>query len=378
MSDSVPLTSGSRTDIGRVRTNNEDNLLVSAPLFAVADGMGGHAAGEVASEIAVRTLEQCNIAHPDADLLRAAVVKANEAIIEGYHVGLGRPGMGTTLTAAVIEDDHLLIAQVGDSRAYLLRNGRLRQLTIDHSYVNELVAIGEITEEEAAVHPKRSIITRALGNDANTAPDLFEHELLVGDRLLLCSDGLSGMVGDRQIEAVLTRLVNPQDAADSLIAQARANGGSDNITAIVIDINALRPSSAEQAAQDADGRIKSGPGRLRKGVIAFILGFLLLVGAAVGGEYLYASNSYFLRLDGGYVCVYRGLPGDIMPGLRLQWLERSTDVAAADISPTVAQRLAEGWQVPGLGKDAEMEAAALIEEYRAWGLEHASSEGAGQ
>ena len=185
---------GSRTDIGCVRDHNEDSLVVAPPLFAVADGMGGHAAGEVASEIATTVLANQAPKTPDAEALGRAVETANLEIIAAAEDGRGRAGMGTTCTAAILEGERLVVAQVGDSRAYLLHQGKLQQLTRDHSLVAMMVEAGQLTPEEARVHPRRSVITRALGTDPSVQPDLYEIDVQTGDRLLLCSDGLSGMV----------------------------------------------------------------------------------------------------------------------------------------------------------------------------------------
>ena len=196
-------TFGSRTDVGCVREHNEDSLAVAPPLYVVCDGMGGHAAGEVASEIAVDVICDRAPAHPDASALGQAVEEANLAIIRAAREGVGRAGMGCTCTAAMLEKDKLVIAQVGDSRAYLLHKGQMQQLTRDHSLVADLIEAGQITEAEARVHPQRSVITRALGSDPRTQPDLFEITVEAGDRLLLCSDGLSTMLEDDQIAKIL-------------------------------------------------------------------------------------------------------------------------------------------------------------------------------
>ena len=191
------LTSfGSRTDIGCLRDHNEDSLVVTPPLFAVADGMGGHAAGEVASEIAVRVLSELAPEHPDGEALGRAIEEANRAVIQAAREGRGRQGMGTTMTAAMLEGERLVIAQVGDSRAYLLHQGKLQQLTRDHSLMADMIEAGQLTPEEARTHPQRSVITRALGRDAHLHPDIYEINVETGDRLLICSDGLSGMVCD--------------------------------------------------------------------------------------------------------------------------------------------------------------------------------------
>lgn len=337
---------GSRTDVGRVRDHNEDSLLVRAPLFAIADGMGGHAAGEVASELAVRTLEEAQIDELDADTLRDAVLKANAAVIQGARDGLGRAGMGCTLTAAVLEHDYLFVAQVGDSRAYLLHEGCLRRITRDHSYVEELIEAGQLTEEEARFHPNRSVITRALGSDVNVQPDLYELQVHEGDRLLLCSDGLSSLLEHQDILDILNAQNDPQDAANALVDAANDEGGYDNITVIVVNI--ARVSSRTD---------KHRKRRFVGGIIAFLLIVVLLVAGTLGGIYAYARNAAFLIDEGGYVALYRGLPGEAL-GIELKWLERTTTIPTNSLSPTVAHELGKGIQTESLD-----EAQRLIKSY---------------
>ena len=224
------LTSfGSRTDIGCLRDHNEDSLVVTPPLFAVADGMGGHAAGEVASEIAVRVLSELAPEHPDGEALGRAIEEANRAVIQAAREGRGRQGMGTTMTAAMLEGERLVIAQVGDSRAYLLHQGKLQQLTRDHSLMADMIEAGQLTPEEARTHPQRSVITRALGSDAHLHPDIYEINVETGDRLLICSDGLSGMIFDDQIENTLRRVQDPQRCASQLVNEAIAAGGPGSV-----------------------------------------------------------------------------------------------------------------------------------------------------
>ena len=191
---------GCRTDVGQVRDHNEDSLLAESPLFVVADGMGGHAAGEVASEIAIESMRSNAPRKGDCEALAEAVSIANKEIIKAAAEGKGKEGMGTTMTAAVIDNNKLCIAQVGDSRAYLLHKGHLQQVTRDHSLMADLIEQGQITPAEARVHPNRSLITRALGNDPNMFADQYEINIEQGDRLLLCSDGLTGMLTDEIIE----------------------------------------------------------------------------------------------------------------------------------------------------------------------------------
>ena len=348
MKNSVHIfKTGSRTDVGRVRKHNEDSLIIQPPLYAVADGMGGHEAGEVASDIAIQALAKDAPKQADPRAMRAAVIAANKAVIQGAQEGLGRPGMGTTLTATIIDEDALLIAQVGDSRAYLLHEDKLQQLTRDHSLMEELVSSGQITEEEARYHPNRSIITRALGSDPLTQPDLYELQVGPGDRLLLCSDGLSGMLGSEELERVLASHEDPQQVANRLVDAANDAGGSDNITVLVVDIDTVRPRLEQRRKR-----------HFRLGIFTFLLVFVLLMAAALGGLYFYASNSAFLIAEEGQVSVYRGLTGDIA-GISLKWHERDTDIAIKDLTTTTAARLEQGIQMDSLDSADE-----LIEQYQ--------------
>lgn len=339
---------GSRTDVGSVREQNEDSLIVNPPLFVVADGMGGHAAGEVASEIAVNTILELAPDHADAEALGHAVEEANRDIINAALAGEGREGMGTTVTAAILERDKLVIAQVGDSRAYLLHNGELTQLTRDHSLMANMIEAGQITPEEARFHPNRSVITRALGNDPDTLPDLYEINVEDGDRLLLCSDGLYSMLEDDEIAAVMRRVSDPQRCASTLVNGAIAAGGHDNITVIVAD--------AEGRAQQKRRRIAIRT----KITIAFVL--LLLAGilaAAAWGGYTYLHNTaYLAKTDSGMVAVYRGVPGDVL-GFGYSELVEETDIPVSKLSPSAAERISENMRVNSVD-----EAFELVESYR--------------
>ncbi len=226
---SAVLRIGARTDVGRVRAGNEDSLLVSddGRLIVVADGMGGHQGGEVASATAVATLR----AEIEAGRsVEDAVVAANRAVLERADGDPKLRGMGTTVTSGIVDGSSLRIAHVGDSRAYLLRDSTLRQVTVDHSVVAELIAAGELTEEEALVDRRRSMITRALGIERNVAVDVITIDLRAGDRLLLCSDGLTTMLRDPAIRTILVDVTEPDDAAGALVAAANDAGGADNIT----------------------------------------------------------------------------------------------------------------------------------------------------
>lgn len=227
-----------------IRSGNEDNFAADADsdrgLFIVADGMGGHAAGEVASEMAVQIVrrEMSNVrdagSAPAAEQMVESLLRANRAIHERTLSETDKQGMGTTASVLLLSGDRYLIGQVGDSRVYLLRDGALRQLTKDHSYVQEQVDAGFLTPEQARYHPYSNVITRCVGASDNVEPDLYEGELRVGDVFLVASDGLTGMVDDRRLQQLLMARVGPDRMVHSLIAEANGRGGLDNITAIVV------------------------------------------------------------------------------------------------------------------------------------------------
>src|SRR5687768_17029511 len=234
------------TDVGRMRSDNEDSLYANANrergLFIVADGMGGHAAGEVASAMAIDILSQeISIDDPlerDAptDRIADALRRANDAIYTRTLTEVDKQGMGTTVSVLFLEGDHYIIGQIGDSRIYLLREGKLRQLTTDHSYVREQVDAGLLTPEQARVHPYSNVITRCVGAGMEVTPDVYFGNLLSGDLVLLASDGLTGMLEDEQLIRILQSEGGPQKWVDRMIAEANRRGGLDNITAIVVKI----------------------------------------------------------------------------------------------------------------------------------------------
>ncbi|HEY3701750.1 MAG TPA: Stp1/IreP family PP2C-type Ser/Thr phosphatase [Acidimicrobiales bacterium] len=247
----IRLRSGSATDVGRVRTTNQDRALESDGLFAVADGMGGHVGGETAAQTAIDAFRTTFAGDRSADALADAVRQANHAVWEASRAQTHLRGMGTTLTAlglvTVDGKEDLAVVNVGDSRGYLYHEGELSQLTADHSLVEEMVRSGELSAEEASVHPQRHILTRALGIESDVEVDVWHVPPHVGDRILLCSDGLINELGDDEIASVLGQHPDPEDAAQALVQQARDAGGSDNITVVVVDI-----------VDDRDGRGPAG------------------------------------------------------------------------------------------------------------------------
>jgi PPM family protein phosphatase len=235
------LRSGAATDVGRVRTVNQDMPLERPNLYAVADGMGGHVGGEVAARVAVETLARAFERSPTVEGLGVAFSEANDAVWRESQQNPELRGMGTTLTAAALVGgpgghDVLALANVGDSRAYVFSADELSQVTDDHSLAEERMRHGEMTEAEAAVHPQRHILTRALGVSSEVDADMWELELRTGDRILLCSDGLSNEVAVGEMEAVLRDVDDPGEAAQRLVDAANENGGADNITVVVVDV----------------------------------------------------------------------------------------------------------------------------------------------
>lgn len=236
------LAWGAATHPGLVRSGNEDAFVVEPMVFGVADGMGGHQAGEVASAIAAGTVrDRLSTGAATVDVAVAAVVEANAAIFQEAYTNAEQRGMGTTLTAITVlaAEGHtpkFVLVNVGDSRTYVMRAGRLRRVSIDHSYVQELVSTGHITEAEARNHPRRNIVTRALGIEPTVRVDTWVLPLVKGDRFLLCSDGLVDEVEDAEIAVILAEHAQPQDAADALVAAANSHGGRDNTTVVVVDV----------------------------------------------------------------------------------------------------------------------------------------------
>ncbi len=335
---------GARSDVGLVRGHNEDSFLLQAPLFVVSDGMGGHAAGEVASSIAVETVGREAPATADDVLLGAAVESANRNVIEAAEQGIGKPGMGCTATAVIVEKNLLAVAHVGDSRAYVLREGTLVRITHDHSYVEELVDSGQITADEARTHPSRSIITRALGSDPDMYADHFSLEVNDGDRIILCSDGLSSMVPDSEIESLAVSSATPKQAADNLVAAALTAGGADNVTVVVVDI--LNDGQAEEARR-----------RLFRGAasVACIILATLAVVALVALTFI--RSEWYLGVNGTTVGLYRGINAEFL-GIPFGELVSTSAVELTDLPAAVQDQLEDGIRV-----ESEEAGRAVIDSY---------------
>jgi serine/threonine protein phosphatase PrpC len=337
-----------RTDTGRQRTANEDAYFARPPLFAVADGMGGAQAGEVASRLAAESFEPVERGEESPEAyLRAIVKTANARIHRFSQADSSRSGMGTTLTAALVEDDDVSFAHVGDSRAYVFRDGDLKLLTSDHSLVEELRRQGRLTDEQAEDHPQRSIITRALGPEREVEVDTMTHRGRPGDLYLLCSDGLTTMLSDDRIAEVLGGAPSLEAAVSQLVREANEAGGRDNITVVAFrleeaevpapvteEATLVGPSAEEAglaegvaaaagppgeatrepaAGVPARARPRSWPRRLVKPLVAVVV-----VAAVVAGAVYGLRHVYFLGSDGGgRIALYRGLPYDLPLGVNL-------------------------------------------------------------
>jgi len=311
-----------QTDIGRARAYNEDSILALPPLFIVADGMGGHEAGEVASSIAIETIREYAPHRADTTALSRALKRANKAIIDAVESGAGRSGMGTTCTALMIRDGQCAIGHVGDSRAYLLRDGRLSQLTHDHSIVGAMMRSGHLTAAEARLHPQRNVITRALGSEVEVAVDTHLIPVMPKDRLLICSDGLTTMVEDAYIQQILTTHRTPCEATQALINAANEAGGRDNISCIVIDI-----TRKESARRDVAQRSK-----LWWWIGAWVLlAALILSGIGYGVSRYAQTQAYLAPSPRGTVDIYQGIPGHML-GFSLNSLSEETSIVISALS----------------------------------------------
>jgi PPM family protein phosphatase len=353
-----------RTDTGRQRRENEDSAYVRAPMFVVADGMGGAQAGEVASRLAVETFEEGLPASgpPEARLAELAR-NANHRIYDRSRTDQGRAGMGTTLTAAYLDDAHLAIAHVGDSRAYLFRDGELTRLTQDHSLVDELVRQGKLTEAQAAEHPQRSIITRALGPEPEVEVDTWTYPVRAGDVMLLCSDGLTSMISEDRVTEILRGAESLEQAADELIREANEAGGRDNITVVLSRFEESngeapvdQPTILGEAAPAANGERARVPaaaapvpstGRLTPRreraaavrrerrfarITAAIVATVIVLGLIGGGGYLASRQLYFIGTNSqGIVTVYRGFPYELPFGIHLYETYVVSGVPAATV-----------------------------------------------
>jgi serine/threonine protein phosphatase PrpC len=390
------LRSGSATDTGLVRSVNQDLAVETSTLFAVADGMGGHAGGEVASRLAADALAAAFSRQPTGSGLSEAVTEANTVVWQHSQENPELRGMGTTLTAVALvnEEGHdvLALVNVGDSRTYRFHDGDISQITTDHSLAEEMVRTGELTDDEAAVHPHRHILTRALGVSTDVAVDVWRIQPVRGDRYLLCSDGLTNELGPSQISEVLSSVGDPKRAAELLVQAARTHGGSDNITVVVVDV-VVGDDDDDDApdatidAVNADFAIPHGPedgeadpaddypgsvveeiqpgrrerrrakrrerrmARGRRLITVRTLIFIVLVAALVVGALFavrwYDTNSYFVGVNNNELVIYQGRIGGFL-WYHPQEVER-TGVTTADVPFTYLVALNSGVEEASVG-----------------------------
>ncbi len=362
-----------RSDRGLVRNNNEDSVYAGPRLLAIADGMGGHAGGEVASKIVIGAMEELDDDRPIADLigtLRDRVDDANASLAHAVDENRELEGMGTTLTAIRFAGSRIALVHVGDSRAYLLRGGQLSQITHDDTYVQSLVDSGKLTAEEASHHPRRSMILRAM-DGSQVDPDISIREARKGDRYLLCSDGLSDVVTATTLHEALSA-GNPQECADRLIELALRGGGPDNVTCIVADVvdgSTARGSGSDlpiiggavtdgSDTQDSDidspaaraARISQAPrtpttvvvgrrNRLRRWLVAFFA-LLVVVGAGIAG-YAWTQKQYFVGKDGNEVAVFRGVNAHFGP-FSLYTVVENSNLKLNDLTVAAGSQVSNG------------------------------------
>jgi protein phosphatase len=343
---------GVATDIGRVRERNEDSYLVEPPLYAVADGMGGARGGAVASSLALDTVEE--LFRDGKASLPEMIRSANRAVFERSISDRKVSGMGTTLTATTVDEQGAHLGHVGDSRAYLLRAGALRQLTDDHTLVNRMVKAGEITPQEAGTHPHRNVLTRSIGTEPEVVVDENDVPLIDDDRLLLCSDGLTGMVTEPQIQAILETTPDPQEAANRLITAANRAGGIDNITVVILDIHegaedpdaepsgsgagASRSADPEERNRAAASTAIVGRQRGRRPSAATVkkwairTSVVLIAALAVFfAVRIYLDRQWYVGESNGNVAVFQGIPATI-GGLHFSHVELETDIPVAEVA----------------------------------------------
>ncbi|CAB4964719.1 unannotated protein [freshwater metagenome] len=312
----LTLAIGASTDTGNLRGQNEDAHIAEQNLFAVADGMGGHNAGEVASAMAIEHLRGVALTGvASAEAFAQVVRDLNSAIYASATSTTDQRGMGTTLTAAallaptdnVAQPSQMVIANVGDSRTYLLRAGELRQLSVDHSYVQELVTEGLLTVEEAHTHPRRNIVTRALGIDSQVSVDTWTIPMFDGDRFMLCSDGLVDEVPLDEITELMQEHSAPQQIAERLVTAAKRHGGRDNITVIVVDVKVNADSSIETVAPET-------PPPSKKRILALVVVAVLFVGGFVALRH--QRSGYFVAFtnssSSATIAIYKGQPGGLL------------------------------------------------------------------
>ncbi|ASK65445.1 serine/threonine protein phosphatase [Brachybacterium avium] len=379
---SIALRYAARSDVGLVRSNNQDSAYAGSHLLVVADGMGGHAGGDVASSVAIGHLAQLDSETPASDIvatLEESVLEANQEILRRARDEPQLRGLGTTITAMLRAEGKFALAHIGDSRAYLLRGGETTQVTKDHTFVQRLLDEGRLTEEEAERHPQRSVLMRVLGDvDADPELDLSLRPAHPGDRWMLCSDGLSGLVSLDTIDSALTGFEDPGECAEELIQLALKGGGPDNITCIVADVvdleklprgeeapstspqivgsaarNRHAPTAASGPAakaaaltreepeapyEDEDFSAEEPPRRSPWPALVALMLLLALLGGALWAGYAWSQRQFYVGTDGTNVVLYQGLTQDLGPISMSEPVE-VTDIALEDLPEVTRQQV---------------------------------------
>jgi PPM family protein phosphatase len=397
----LTLRFAARSDVGLVRADNQDSGFAGPHLIAVADGMGGAAGGDIASSIAVgrlAALEGEALGQDEAlDRLKEAIAEAHADIVERAHNDPELSGLGTTVTAILRSGSSLAMAHIGDSRGYLLRDGVLDQVTSDHTFVQHLVDTGRLSQADAENHPKRNLVLRVLGDiDADVPVDISVREARVGDRWMLCSDGLSGVVSRSTMLATLSEVEDPGDCADALVALALAAGAPDNVTCIIGDVvdiddaqggktktapneivgsaarDRKRPTQGSESSAGRAAKLSSAPAdedeeedrsgrwaRLKPWLLP--VAALLVIVAGLWGAYAWTQTQYYVSSDADHVVIYRGVPQTLGP-ISLHSVAEVTDLSVSPLSAFEQSRLDSG-----LRTDSLAEARKIVDSLRANG-----------
>jgi PPM family protein phosphatase len=383
----LTLRFAARSDVGLVRADNQDSGFAGPHLLVVADGMGGAAGGDIASSLAVGRLAalegEALSADEALDHLKDAIAQAHTDIVERAHNDPELSGLGTTVTAILRSGSSLAMAHIGDSRGYLLRGDDLEQVTSDHTFVQHLVDTGRLSQADAENHPKRNLVLRVLGDiDADVPVDISVREARIGDRWMLCSDGLSGVVSRSTIKQTMQEVEDPGDCADSLVALALAAGAPDNVTCIigdVVDLDTLpheqgksaaneivgsaardrkRPSQGSESAAGRAAKLASAPAdddeeedraprfaRIKPWLLPFTA--LVAVVAGLWGAYAWTQTQYYVGVDGDHVAIYQGIPESLGP-IDLDQVVEVSDLAVADLRPFERDSVASGLRATSL------------------------------
>jgi PPM family protein phosphatase len=348
---------GAKSDVGKMRTDNQDSYLADEPVFAVADGVGGHLGGDVASATAIRVIREGTQGGARADQLEELLQRVNSAIWEKSQSATHLRGMGTTCTLVLLENGSAHLAHVGDSRAYLYRSGELSQVTEDHNLVGRMLSEGRLSREEAAHHPQRNIITRALGLDPNVDVDLLTLELTEGDRLIICSDGLSSMVDEQTLAGIMSGERDPQAAAERLIEEANEAGGEDNITVVLIDVG---DNSADQAASSARAVRAPTPterphhpaprgAAWGRRIVWGVLLVALLVGGTIAARWFVLSHAWYVGSNtAGVITIYKGIPDEVA-GVALKETQQETGLKLSALPQFLRSNVTDGIKVDSYG-----------------------------